>query len=131
MAQINVTKILDGARNSVLHIFIAGDGSGDLSGEVVADPTVFDPAMPGVPTLTIEDIKYDFVGFNGYLAFDDLVSGTPVWAMSGGQYSEVCLKDFGGIKDRSSVDGDGKLKLTTSGLSSGDVGVIVLELRKN
>ena len=132
MAQLTVTKIHDGARNAVYHVFIKGDGTGDLSDEVIVDPaTDFDPAYPAKPTLTLDDLHYDLTGFDGSLSFNELVTGTPLWAMSGGQFAHVCLGDFGGLKDRSSpMDANGKLMLSTTGLGAGDKGVIVLQLRK-
>ena len=54
MAQIAITKLQDGPRNAVFHIVFSGDGSGDLTDEVVIDPaTSFDPALPSTPATPI------------------------------------------------------------------------------
>ena len=133
MAQITVTKILDGPRNAVFHVSLAGNGEGDITDGVVIDPaTSFDPALPANPTLTIYRLWYDLTGFSARLEFDYLVSDTPAWAMSGDQ--GVCLDFtfFGGLKDRSgAMDGSGKLTVTTSGLSEGDFGTFVVHVHKD
>jgi hypothetical protein len=133
MAQAVITKLLDGPRNAILHVFFEGDGSGELTDFVIADPaTSFDPALPAEPTLTVEKLQYDLVGFNAKLEFDYLTSDTPVWALAGGRESKVDFCKAGGIRDRSnSMDGLGKLKITTSGLEDGDFGSLLVYLRKN
>jgi len=132
MAQITITKILDGPRNGAFHIAIEGDGSGELTDTVLIDPeTSFDPTLPGVPTLTIDQLWYDLSGFDAKLEFDYLVSDTLIWAMSGGQSNTMDFCTFGGLKDRSAMDGQGKLKLSTRGLGAGDCGVMVVKVRKD
>jgi len=131
MAQVTVTTILDGTRNAAFHVAIAGDGSGDVTDEVVIDPTSFDPALPASPSLTIDRLMYDLTGFDARLEFDYLASDTLVWSMTGDQFADADLSGFGGLKDRSEQDGTGKLRLSTSGLGNGDVGVLVIKVRKD
>lgn len=132
MSQITITKILDGARNAVVHVFVTGDGSGDLANEVLIDPaTDFDPPFPAKPELRIDRLWYDLVGFTGYLAFDYLTSNTPIWSMSAGQANQPDFSWFGGLTDRSNpLDGLGKIKLTTTGLELGDVGTLIISAKK-
>jgi hypothetical protein len=133
MSQITITKILDGARNAVFHIFLMGDGSGDLSSEIIIDPAAdFDPPLPAKPELRITKLWYDFVGFTGYLTYDYLTSNTPIWSMSSGQCNQPDFGFFGGITDRSNaLDGLGKIKLTTSGLDDGDFGALIIGANKS
>ena len=133
MAQIGITKILDGPRNAVFHVAIEGDGTGDETDFVLIDPaTSFDPAMPAEPGLTLDHLWYDLSGFSAKLEFDYLASDELVWSMSGDQYGDVDLSCFGGLKDRSPVlDGLGKLKITTRGLAANETGVIVIKVRKD
>jgi hypothetical protein len=131
---VSITKILDGQRSAVFHVFIKSDGaSGDLSDEVLIDPAVdFDPSPGGRPSITIDSLWYDLAGFDGYLEFDYLLSDTAVWSLSGGNGIRMDFCEFGGLKDRSnSLDGTGKLMLTTRGLSAGDTGTIILKVRKD
>lgn len=132
MAQIAITKLQDGPRNAVFQIVFAGDGSGDLTDEVVIDPaTSFDPALPAAPAMTIVELHYDLSGFDAWLEFDYLVSDELIWSMSGDQYCEVDLTKFGGLKDRSPNGGQGKLKLSTNGLGNNEHGTLIVWVRKN
>ena len=133
MAQYDLTLLMDGPRNAVVHVAIVGDGSGDLVDAVLLDPaTSFDPELPARPTLTIERILGDLAGFDGLLEFDHLVSDTFAWSMTGDQTFCADFTPFGGIKDRSPVlDGTGKLTLTTSGLGAGEKGSLLIHVRKD
>ena len=132
MAQVTITKIFDGPKSAVMHVSLLGDGSGDLTDAILIDPAQsFDPALKAKPLLTVEQLWYDFSGFSARLEFDDLVSDTPVWTMSGSQAAHVDFCDFGGLKDRSGeLDGLGKLKLTTSGFIGGSFGTLIIKVRK-
>ena len=123
-----ITKILDGSRSAVFHISLSGNA--DLNDEVLIDPAVDFGMEPG-PSLTVEQIWYDLIGFDARLEFDYLLSDTPIWTMSGGQYAHVDFCHFGGLKDRSDMDGRGKIKITTSGLAIGDYGTIIIKVRKD
>lgn len=131
MPQVAVTKIIDGPRNAVFHVFIEGNGSGELTDHVLVDPTSFSPALLAEPGLTLEEITYDLDGFSAKIEFDYLTTDNPVWSMSKGPGGHACFEDFGGLKDRSWSDGNGKLKITTTGLDNGDRGSIILVLRKS
>ena len=132
MAQIAITKLNDGPRNAVFHIVFSGDGSGDLTDEVVIDPaTSFDPALPAVPSLTIARLKYDLSGFDAWLEFDYLVSDELIWSMTGDQYVDADLTEFGGLKDRAPNGGLGKLKLSTAGLGNNEHGMLIVWVRKD
>lgn len=132
---ISITKLLDGPRSAVFHVYLRCDGAtGELADEILIDPSQdFSPALDSKPTLTIEKISYDLSGFNARLEFDYLVSDTGVWAMSGGHYGEVDLCAFGGLRDRSNpLDGTGNLLLSTDGFTStGDAGAIIIKVRKD
>lgn len=131
---VSVTKLMDGQRNAAFHIFIKSDGaSADLTDYVVIDPALsFDPNLANNPAMTVEEIYYDLAGFDAYLEFDYMLSDTPLWAMSGGQYAEAEFDCVGGLKDRSNeLDGTGKLQITTSGLTAGKFGSIIIKVRKD
>lgn len=132
MAQVLVTKLHDGAKSAVFHVAITGDGSGDVTDAVLIDPTQFDVPMPAAPGLTIERLWYDLAGFDARLEFDNLISDTLAWSMTGGQSATFDFCDIGGLKDRSApLDGTGKLTLTTSGLLVDGVGTLVIKVRKD
>lgn len=132
MAQISVTTLNDGPRNAIVHVSIQGDGSGELVDEVLIDPASFEPPLPPVPALKISKLWYALVGFDARLEFDYLASDTPVWSMPGGETACPDFDSFGGLTDRSDVlDGSGKLQLTTSGLTEGSFGTLILWVRKS
>lgn len=131
MAQISVTTLLDGPRNAVVHVSFLGDGTGELTDEVLLDPAAFDPPLPPVPALRIDRLWYAFAGFDARLQFDYLASNTPVWSMLGGEAIHMDFAGFGGLTDRSdALDGSGKLLLTTVGLEEGSFGSMVIWARK-
>ena len=131
MAQVTVTTLAAGPRNAIFHVWVEGDGTGDVAGEAIVDPaTSFDPPRDATPTFRLYKVWYDLAGFNAALKFDYLTSDTPVLSMSGGQGSQLDFHEFGGLYDRSNpLDGTGKLELTTSGLGSGDFGSFVVYLK--
>ena len=130
-----ITKLLDGPRSAIFHIFIESDGaSGDMTDQVLIDPTTsFDPALDSTPTITIDSLWYDLSGFDAKLEFDYLLSDTPVWTLSAGNGVHMDFNCFGGLKDRSNaLDGTGKLTITTNGLSAlGDNGTLIIKVRKD
>lgn len=129
-----VTKIIDGARSAVFHVFIESDGaSGEITNGVLIDPGVdFDPALGTRPCITVEEIWYDLTGFSAKLSFNELQSGTPAWACSGDRGTHLDFDSVGGIKDRSArLDGNGKLLVSTAGLASGTCGSMMIKVRKS
>lgn len=132
MAQISVETLHDGPKNAVIHVSILGDGTGELTDEVLLDPAAFDPPLPAVPALRITRLQYCFSGFSGRLEFDYLASDTPVWSMAGDEAIDLKFDEFGGITDRSNpLDGSGKLMLTTVGLGANDFGSMIVWAKKS
>lgn len=131
---VTVTKLLDGSRNAAFHIFIKSDeASADLADYVIIDPAIsFDPAFPNTPSMTVDEIFYDLAGFDAYIEFDYLLSDTPLWSMSANQFACAKFDCVGGLKDRSNeLDGTGKLQITTSGLTAGKFGSIIIKVHKD
>jgi hypothetical protein len=133
--KVVVTKLIDGPRHAVIHVYVRSDGaSADLTDYVLIDPaTDLTPSPGGVPSLTIEHLQYDLSGFNAELEFEYLTDDTGAWVMADGSAGCFDFGSFGGLKDRSNVlDGTGKLMLTTSGLSNaGDKGTVIIKVRKD
>lgn len=130
-----VTKVMDGQRNAVFHIYIRGDGvSGDLSKYVIIDPLLdLDPSQKRKPTFTITDLWYSLSGFDARLEFDYLNDETGIWALAPGNATQLNFDVFGGLKDRSNeLDGTGKILLSTSNLISANCcGSIIIKVRKD
>lgn len=135
---VKITKLLDGPRNAVFHVFLQSDGSGELTDYTLIDPTVdFNPALPARPIMTIQEIWYTTVGFDLRLEFDSLVDNQQ-WVIGGNSgngsgTNHICFNKFGGLKDRGGLDSNGKLLITTTGFTTANVdqGSLVLMIRKD
>ena len=126
---IKVTSLSSGDRNVTLHVYVKGDGLGDITDYVIADPA--DYGMTGENRFfTIRGIQSCLSGFFATLKFEYLASDTLIWVLP---EFESCpdFTDYGGLKDRSNpLDGTGKILLSTRGLAEGDEGSFVLRLKK-
>jgi hypothetical protein len=129
--EVVVTTLLDGPRNTTVHVSIRSDGvAGDLDSFEIVDPNDFQYPAGWDGMFTIEKIVSGMSGFSASLEFDYLVNETFIWAVP--EYdTDFDFTPFGGLKDRSNtLDGTGKVLLSTRGLGVGDVGSFVLQLRK-
>jgi hypothetical protein len=129
-----ITKrvISEGSNKLVVSITIEGDGEGELANYPVLDPTVdFTPNLESYHQVSIMQVWFSSVWFDVSLGFDALVP-TKSWVLArdAGNYHD--FRYFGGLKDFSGTDHNGKLLLNTNGFDTpGSVGTIVLELKKN
>lgn len=128
--KVVVEKLMDGPRDAILHVYLESDGvAGELERAVILDPhAAFDPEVEKV---TITRIWSSLAVFDALLEFNAL-EPVAVWVVSPENGSEVCFKHCGGLKDRSTVESDGKLMITTNGFSPvGSKGVLIIHVRKN
>jgi hypothetical protein len=126
------TKLLDGPRHAIFHFAIDGTEQDEMTDYVLIDPK--DDITPAAYKLVVEDVLYNFAGFDAKIHFDsDVVEGIMTWVLPQGSDSYVDFRSFGGFKDRSGINGDGKLKLTTKGLGmdEGDMGSMIVRVRKS
>ena len=123
------TKLLDGPRHAIFHFAIENEVA-DLEDYVLIDPAV--DITPTAYKLVVEDVLHAFVGFDAKIHFDsDVVEGIMTWVLPTGLNEYVDFRMMGGFKDRSGIDGNGKLMLTTSGLQPGEMGSLILRVRKS
>lgn len=129
MSTVKVTELFRGPKKVTLHVYIKGDGSGDLTDEVIADPADF--GMTGENRFfTIRGIQSSMVGFFSTLKCEYLASDSLMWVLSEFE-SCVDFMDYGGLKDFSNpLDGTGKILLSTKNLGEGDEGSFILRLEK-
>lgn len=128
---VNITKVIDGPRNVVIHVYIASDGaSGDLVDQVLIDPVV-DLNLKPTERMSVESITSSMSGFHARVEYDTgLVEDKMVWVITEHD-SLASFQDIGGLKDRSGVDGTGKFQITTTGLTSvGDEGTFIFQVKK-
>lgn len=132
---VTPTIINEGPTKLIVQLLIESDGtSGELTDYSILDPTVdFTPNLSADTQLTITQMWYNCVWFDVAIQFNALNPQT-VWTISrdpGDSYMD--FRYFGGLKDRSITDHDGKVLISTSGLAdvSKSVGTIVIEFKKN
>jgi len=123
------TKLLDGPRHAIFHFAIENEVTN------LVDYVLIDPKTDITPTaykLVVEDVLFHFAGFDAKIRFDsDLVEGIMTWVLPKGSDAYVDFRSFGGFKDRSGINGDGKLMLTTSDLEAGKMGSMIVRVRKS
>lgn len=132
MASVASQVIIDGPRVAVVRFVIQGDvaGSNDLTNTLILD-TKNDIYPIGQPTqTTVQQIWWNFNGFDGYVSKQDTVPSI-IWALNQGSGNHVDFRCFGSIKAPVDMDGNGDFLLTTSGLTGTTVGTMVIELRKD
>lgn len=129
---VKITTMLDGPEHCIIQVYMVSDGT-ELNMFTLIDPTLLTP--PCV-RLAIDKIMYDFAGYDARLEFDSgLVDERQIWVLpegSGSGYRD--FKPFGSFADRSSsLDGNGRLYITTSGFTAAgvDQGSILIQVKKN
>jgi hypothetical protein len=118
--------MMDGPSHITLHCFIKGDGSsGDLNNYILLDPaTMVTPSMPKRQDLIVKQVWYEMTGFSLIFSFN-ATQPWPFWVLTPGASLKHDWRFFGGIRDRSDydnfgIDSDGKLLISTKGLSAND-----------
>jgi len=127
---VTLRTLIDGPKTAIIHVYLNSDGaSGELADQVVVDASALIPVPSKV---TIEEVWWDFVGFDGLLEFD-ATADTPAWKLpagSGQGHRKFYL--FGGIKDNSGAGSTGDVLLTTNGFTAaGDEGTMIIKVRKD
>ena len=125
---VAITKLGLGNHRTALHLYILGDGSPDLVDFVIFDPVV-DLDLPPSNRFAIEEITYTFAGFTARVEFDYLTGDNMLWVLTENGDNYVDFTPWGGLKDRAAQDGNGKIKITTTGLSDGDQGSVIMTVR--
>lgn len=129
---ITKTKLLESSRKAIFHIYFEADGSGELVNEVIIDPQA-DFEIPYDPQgqLSIMQIWYGQAVYDTVLKFNALVP-TPVWTMVADAETYNSFEYFGGLKDMSGVEHDGKILISTNGFATaGSNGTLIIELKKD
>lgn len=127
---VSSRTLCDNAKEAELLIYLASDGaSGELTDQAIVTASSLNPAAS---KLTIEDIEYTFIGFDGFLEFD-ATTDVPFAVLAGGVGpSKIKFCRVRGLKDNSGSGTTGNILLTTSGFSdSGDRGTIKIRVRKD
>lgn len=119
---VEVRTMEQGPRNLVLNIHIHGDGSGEESARKIIQAIDYD-----AQDFAIMRIQSALTGFSAELIWE----GSPNRHAFNIDASELDkdFRHFGGIIN-DAIAKTGNILITTTGISSGDTGNIVLTLRK-
>lgn len=126
MANTITTRTLhDGERNTVLHIAITGDGTGEESSTALVDVST----LSGTPDeVKIHAITANLTGFSVALEWNATANELAYPLSEGDSFTD--FEHYGGLINNAGTGKNGDIDFTTSGLGSGDKGTIILELRK-
>lgn len=128
MSTVTKTIYQEGPAHINLHVYLEGDGS-ELTDYVIIDPLLLEPALTTKARLAIEGFWYSLSGFSLSFEFDDLTD-KPGWVLTPDGSGRDDFTGFGGIRDKSGLDGTGKILVTSSGMGAGDKGFFVIRVRK-
>lgn len=132
MTQVTITKIVEGENHLVFRMNFLGDGSGELTNEVVLSPSDLVPTRENnKPCFRIMQVWYG-LGFDATFGYGTL-QPEAVLTITKNSGSHTDFRSFGGLRDKDTVppgDENGKLWVITTGLTAGARGLVVLELRK-
>lgn len=137
MAQVTVTKVVEGDAQLVVRLDMLSDGvSGELVNYPVIYPSDLNPARKNNrPAFRIMQVWYGLVWFDVTFKAAGVIPST-LWTLARDCDSHTDFRSFGGIIDSGvyttpPANDYGILTLTTNGFAQlGSQGTIVLELRK-
>lgn len=137
MAQVTVTKVVEGSAHVVIRVNILNDdGGGELNNYVFFSPSDLLPArLNNAPCFRLMQTWYSMVWFDVTLKTGTLQPST-IWTMARDCDSHTDFRSFGGLLDpfvymRPPADDNGVLTLSTNGFNVlGAQGTFVFELRK-
>ena len=122
--------IQDGARKAIFRFTNVSDGSGEAAvkkidvSALTADPV----SGAACSKVSIEKIWYTTIGM-GVKIFFDATTDVLAWQLAADWADTLDFSDFG-IPDTEASGTTGDIQFTTVGHSSGDVYVIVMQVRK-
>lgn len=130
---ITVTKLVESpSGNATFHVYLESDGvSGDLTDHVIVDSALdFVPALAKGENMVAWETWHELSGFSLQLAFKSLTGKQPIWVLTPVANTNE-FHCFGGLADRTGIDAQGKLVITTKGFTTtANIGAFVIRLRK-
>lgn len=129
-----IHTIQDGPEIAVVHVYLQCDDTQDLHNQTIVDPSTLSGYVQNM-RLSVQEIMYDFAGFDAQLVFDSgVVQQQSIWVLPEGSGSGIRdFRSWGNFRDySSSLDGTGKLQMNTNGFTTvTDQGTMLLRIRKN
>lgn len=130
------TIILDSQREGVIHYTLISDGtSGELNKLVIMDPTTDfniipqgNQSLPGITngmtyrnsmSFSVLEMWFNLQMFSAQLQYDNGVNPQNIWLLSPNSGdAHYDFTSFTGIKDRTGLDGTGRIVITTQGFAT-------------
>lgn len=125
---IDATTLIDGSKRRVIHLYIAGDASGQETDTVIYDFSA-DTQAGTAGDYKVTRIWYQIDNFELKLEFDG-ATDFPIWKLSGVTEGDMDWRDFGGIGDNSTTP-TGDVTITTVGLGANEEATLIIELLKS
>jgi hypothetical protein len=132
MATITKNVLSEGPTKIIYQVIIEGDNQGDVTDYLLVDPVEFMPSNMQSPNLSLSIMQMwaSSAWFDVAFKFNG-VAKTVSWLHSRDAGNYYDFRYFGGLKDQSNEDPDGKVLITTSGVEVGSLGTFIIEFRKN
>lgn len=132
MNKVERKLLLNGDRFAILAVYLRSDGaSGELANETLIDP-VADLGMKAGERLRLNRVTHSFAGFDAVLSFGSGgVDPNWQWVLTSATNQPFDFGEYGNLIDDSSMDGNGKLTISTTGFTAaGDQGSLLIRVRK-
>lgn len=128
---LNIKTLLSGPRNLIIAVYMKSDGaSGEFTNQTLIDPVDF--GLTSKDRFRLVRLDYSIAGFDAVLEYaSGGVTPTFKWVLSESSQHPVDFACYGNLIDDSSMDGTGKVQITTTGFTaSTDQGSLLLQVRK-
>lgn len=128
---VTVTRLLDGPRHAIFHVYLKCDGStGEVVDQIIIDPATLVPAKKPSARFRLDKIWWDLSGFGVRFEFRN-VPDSPVWTCSPSASNHICFEHIGGLTDRSGLDGAAALQISTYGFdATAKQGTLIIKITK-
>lgn len=125
--QVFLRTLIDSADLAVIHVYIKGDSSGDVTKSVIYDMSA---ATTPNPAWQIVDVKGVLNGFSGHIAFDQTTESVAEVLPSGYPFHwNTDVDSRSPIFNPAAAGTTGDVTFTSTGLTTGK-GFFILTLRK-
>ena len=127
---VTATSVIDGPRSAVIYCTNTSDGTGESAVTKIDVSALSNDPMSGkaCSSVVIEKIYYQTIGM-GVKIFFNASTDVLAWQLAADWSDTLDFSEFG-IPDTEATGTTGDIQFTTVGHSSGDVYVIVMQVRK-
>src|SRR5271157_5400649 len=122
---IDVQKIVDGSRDTVIKVSLIGDNSGIFNAFTIFDPSSY--VNTGINKKIVQ-VKYVLNGFSGVLLWGSSTANKPIINLEKDHYSDFFYE--GGISNTDVSGNNGKILFTSDQtIPTGNMGYIMLFIK--